>query len=168
MQCNAMQCNTNGAVSCINSLPVLGSPNQCAALKCASSSLSFLPLSGSSKKEACNALNIRQARLPGQKGEVATSCTWAPCLVDTVSSGRTGPWQDRGCRGEGHVLRVLHTVEAFYSEHHWEQGVCDLRVITHRQPHTSLFLILSETLSGQTPYPVPILLDQNFHYRAFF
>ena len=100
MQCNAMQCNamqyntiqTNGAVSCNNSLPVLGSPNQCAALKCASSSLSFLPLSGSSKKEACNALNIRQARLPGQKGEVATSCTWAPCLVDTVSSGRTGPW----------------------------------------------------------------------------
>ena len=93
IQSNAMQCNTNnGAVSCNNSLPVLGSPNQCAALKCASSSLSFLPLSGSSKKEACNALNIRQARLPGQKGEVATSCTWAPCLVDTVSSGRTGPW----------------------------------------------------------------------------
>ena len=86
---------------------------------------------------------------------MATSCTWAPCLVDTVSSGRTGPWQDRGCRGEGHVLRVLHTVEAFYSEHHWEQGVCDLRVITHRQPHTSLFLILSETLSGQTTFPVP-------------
>ena len=50
---------------------------------------------------------------------------------------------------------MLHTVEAFYSEHRWDQGVCDLHVIRHRQPHTSLFVILSETLSRQTTFPVP-------------
>ena len=42
---------TDGMVNSINSLPVLRSPNQCAALKWDSSSLSLRPFSGSSMKD---------------------------------------------------------------------------------------------------------------------